>query len=277
MTDNTSTTRAARPDASPFSFQPALPSSELFTRGMPVVLDLTSAPDEIRDAVTDEVDDAATRALAPVAGAVALWRTWRMAPGSAIHQSRCRVYLLEIDAPASDLPGVTAGMRQALAGAGEPNPQIEVYRAGEEPSAYQRLARGGSALLWTALPGTPVETARVFDRVDPVTGPLFDDGHEVLASGERERLARYLEAGSPLLVTTERAVDIVDPARGRVVPMSYRTDGRWIWTDTVTYYLMAHGLSPDADLLEHVRAADYRMPDVDAVAGHRALAHLYRP
>jgi hypothetical protein len=91
---------------------------------------------------------------------------------------------------------------------------------------------------------------------------------------EARLVADYLDAGQPLLTTTGAMDDVVDPARRNVVPMGFRTDGTWIWTDSTTYYLRQHDLAPDAELLGHIRAAGYRMPMVDRVAIHRAIAAL---
>jgi hypothetical protein len=66
----------------------------------------------------------------------------------------------------------------------------------------------------------------------------------------------------------------VDGTRGKVVPLSFRTDGAWIWTDTVTYYLETYGLEPDSELAAHVAANDYRCPDVDDATARRALDEL---
>ncbi|MGA5824023.1 hypothetical protein ACPC54_40025 [Kitasatospora sp. NPDC094028] len=96
--------------------------------------------------------------------------------------------------------------------------------------------------------------AAVFDTVDPVTGPGFaPDRPRLAAGGAREAVARYLHAGTAVLLTPMLMDDVVDPRRQGVVPMGFRTDGRWIWTDTVTYYLEEYGLAPDPELLAHVR------------------------
>jgi hypothetical protein len=69
--------------------------------------------------------------------------------------------------------------------------------------------------------------------------------------------------------------DVMDNRRHAVVPMNFRTDGHWVWADAVAYYLRTYGLAPDADLLEHIRARQYEVAVVDAVASHRALAALH--
>jgi hypothetical protein len=96
--------------------------------------------------------------------------------------------------------------------------------------------------------------------------------HPRIDSPERERLVRYLSAGEPLLVTPALDVDVVAPELGQVVPVSFRTDGYWIWSDAAGYYLQRHGLAPDPGLLAHIRARDYAVPEIDGAALHRAGA-----
>jgi hypothetical protein len=103
--------------------------------------------------------------------------------------------------------------------------------------------------------GPPFKVARVFDFAMPDAGPGFDPEHRVVTdSAERDRMLRYLTSGTPVLYTTSRTEDVVNPAAGQVVPSSFRTDGEWIWTDAVAYYLDRHGLAPDEDLAAHIEA-----------------------
>ncbi|MCL9797444.1 hypothetical protein MXD58_024650, partial [Frankia sp. AgKG'84/4] len=92
----------------------------------------------------------------------------------------------------------------------------------------------------------------------------------------RADLLARLDAGIPVLGTPSRMVDVVDPARGEVVPMTFRTDGHWIWTDTCAYYLDQHGVLPDPDLVRHLAASPVGAV-ADEVAQHRVLAHLLGP
>lgn len=257
-----------------YRFRAALPAPGVFTGEVPPVLDLTSAPGAWVEACTDAVDRAAVQAAEMTAGSTALYRSWRLAPPT----RPSRVYLLEADVSSVELAALTAQIQRSLAEAGESDPQVEVYRPEAMLPPYQRAARGSSALLWHVWAEAPaVQLCRVFDRADAENGPQFDAGHPQLVGDELELTARYLQSGSPLLTTTEPMADVVDPQRGLVVPMNYRTDGSWVWTDTVTYYLRTYGLSPDPDLLAHLRAVGFAMPRVDAVAQHRALASLYLP
>ncbi|MEU9834370.1 hypothetical protein AB0D67_22820 [Streptosporangium sp. NPDC048047] len=119
--------------------------------------------------------------------------------------------------------------------------------------------------------------ARVFDGVGEDGAPYFAPGHPVVDDpAEREGLAAYLEAGTPILSTTGLDADRVRPERGTVVPLSFRTDGAWIWTDTVAYYLRVHGIRPDPDLCAHIDAAGRRCPPVNEAVARHALDELRR-
>jgi hypothetical protein len=251
-----------------WEFAPAAPGA-----GAPalVALDLTTGDDQL-----DEVDAAAARAVAAVPGAVALWRAWR-APDD-VNPDVARVYLLATSAPAQARPGIAAGLHAPLRAAGVTDPQVEVFAPDAELPFYQRKARGRSALIWADTPAAPVTIARDYDSVDPVTGPSFDPDHPALSAGdELRRVLDFLEAGEVLLATTAREHDVFDGSLGEVVGQSFRTDGTWIWTDTVGYYLRTYALSPDPDLLAHIRRCGYARPAVGPVGRHRAMVELFRP
>lgn len=60
----------------------------------------------------------------------------------------------------------------------------------------------------------------------------------------------------------------------------FRTDGEWIWTDTVEYYLSRHGLAPDAQLTAHIEARLRRgqtVPGTEQDTAIRAAAFLLHP
>ena len=128
--------------------------------------------------------------------------------------------------------------------------------------------------------GPEFELARVFDFADPITGPGFEPGHRVITDqAGRDRLLRYLRGGAMVMTSTARMHDVLDPEQGEVVPMTFRTDGTWIWTDTVVYYLDRHGMSPDARLAAHIEAMCARGadPGADLDTATRAADFLLNP
>jgi hypothetical protein len=132
----------------------------------------------------------------------------------------------------------------------------------------------------TTAAGPEFELARVFDYADPATGPGFDAGHRVITDqAERDRLLGYLRGGAMVMATTARMADVLDPEQGEVVPMTFRTDGTWIWTDTVVYYLDRHSLAPDTRLVAHIEAMCERGqdPGADLDTATRAADFLLNP
>ncbi|XVU28943.1 hypothetical protein ACQPZJ_18355 [Actinoplanes sp. CA-054009] len=243
-----------------YTFAPSLTEGPIFgTPGAPM-LDLTGPGAE-----QDFADQDAVRAASAIPGAVALWRSWRLPLVGADHAGPARVFVLAVE---GDLAGATAALTREV---GETGVTVETYHSGEEPPPYARSARASGALLWTAEPAGPVRLARVYD-----TERGFDPAHERLDGDDRARVLAWLEAGTTVLATTARDTDVLEPERGEVVPIDFRSDGHWIWTDTTAYYLREYGLAPEPELLAHVRAAGDRVPFTDPVGEHRALAALFQ-
>ncbi|GIE32555.1 hypothetical protein Ait01nite_056000 [Actinoplanes italicus] len=115
---------------------------------------------------------------------------------------------------------------------------------------------GGYAPSGTPLlPGGADTVARVFDAYEPVGGGSFEETHPVLASPAELQLAiDHLSGGRVLLRTAARERDVYAPDGPPVVPLGYRTDGRWVWSEATAYYLATYGLNPDPSLLAHIRA-----------------------
>jgi hypothetical protein len=216
------------------------------------------------------LDHAIVRAILNEPGVHGVWRTWRVATGHPRDTAKV-VFVVEVE---TDPAGLTAHLQERLIAAGEMYPQVEAYEVGEWLPAYQRTARSKGELLWSRTPDPGVRIAPLIDAFVGA-GPPGDVDAEVVDDEERERLLRYLDAGTPVLITTARIYDAIDRERGRIVPMNFRTDGTWIWNDIGSYYLRAYGFSPDAALVTHIRANGYEIPRVDGVAEFRAISVLY--
>jgi len=117
--------------------------------------------------------------------------------------------------------------------------------------------------------------ARVFDVVDPETGPSFVPDHPRIDDpAQRQALVDYLDSGTPVLVTPALLNDVVDPSRRALVPTNFITDGTWVWTDTVTYYLRQYGLAPEDGLLRHIQTQDSSAEPVDPHTAQRAVGFV---
>ena len=171
---------------------------------------------------------------------------------------------------------LVAEMQYALDEFGERPSPVEVFAAGAGLAPYHEAAIAAATLVWADPPETVVDLARVFDGAN-AGGPFFSPDHPRLEGDGRERLLAYLRAGEALLSTTNTMDDVVDRGQGAVVPLNYRSDGRWIWTDAVAYYLDRHHLAPDPGLTAHVLGAPARPAPLGWLGRHRALAALAAP
>ncbi|GGV15518.1 hypothetical protein GCM10010182_40540 [Actinomadura cremea] len=115
--------------------------------------------------------------------------------------------------------------------------------------------------------------ARIFDRVDP------EDGRPAVSRPpvppeEAGPLAEYLRGAPLVMAARSGAPDRLDPSRGNRVPLTFHTDGTWVWSGAVGYYLREHGLPPEPDLVAHARAQGFRVPPVDDDAMDEAGASV---
>ncbi|GAB3240296.1 hypothetical protein [Kineosporia babensis] len=241
-------------------------------------LDLTTLGPE--HPALDEMDAALRQAIETGPELVAVWRAWRTPADGAPWPAPRRVYVVQAghEATGEDLVDITSWLQEILLDAGEDAPQVEVCGPGIPVPGYQSSACAHGALVWADEPAEPVRMARVFDLVDPQEGPLFDEDHPLIDDlGELTRLLRYLGNGLPVLTTSATMADFLDPERPEVVPLTFRTDGRWVWTDTISYYLEHYGLAPEPELLDYLRRTQDEGPEVSDVALHRVLSFLQHP
>ncbi|WP_240489733.1 TNT domain-containing protein [Actinomadura atramentaria] len=116
-----------------------------------------------------------------------------------------------------------------------------------------------------------VRRARVFDG-------LGGDGEHPAVSrppvdpADVGPLAEYLRGCPVVLAARSHAPDLLDPARSERVPLAFHTDGTWVWSGAVPYYLVEHGVPPEPDLVAHVRARDFAVPQVGDEAMEAATA-----
>lgn len=103
---------------------------------------------------------------------------------------------------------------------------------------------------------------------------LRDDLESPLDGPEADRVARYLDEGLVVLAATTLLPDRLDPSREHAVPVSYVTDGTWLWTGEQAYYLRTHGVPPQPEFLDHIRRSGYRPGPAPPDAEARALAWL---
>jgi hypothetical protein len=123
-------------------------------------------------------------------------------------------------------------------------------------------------------PATRMRMARVFDGIDPAGRPLIHRGE--LALEEQNRMLEYLDSAP--IVLSERRYDLDRLASSSVnsVPVAFHTDGLWIWPAAVNFYLREYGISPEPDLVHHLRSMDFALPEIPEQMVQGARTQLRR-
>jgi hypothetical protein len=103
--------------------------------------------------------------------------------------------------------------------------------------------------------------AEIFDGTDAAGRPVTN--RPPVRPEDRERVVDYLERAPVVLAARSYDTDQLAPDGTPAVPVTFHTDGSWIWPGAVGYYLRRHNVPPEADLLEHIRRLEFRLPDVD--------------
>lgn len=106
-----------------------------------------------------------------------------------------------------------------------------------------------------------LRNAKVYDGKDPKTGaPIVHRAG--LKEQEAGRVLDYLKAAPVFLMAHSLAQDAFFPQNPPAVPLTFATDGTWIWAGAVAYYLEKYRMPPENDLLAHIRAQNYTLPEV---------------
>ena len=112
----------------------------------------------------------------------------------------------------------------------------------------------------------------------PFDGTAADGRPEIarpdVPGAERDAMVRYLEQAPIVLAARSYDDDALDPDHARNVPLTYHTDGTWIWPGAVGYYLRVHGVPPEPELAAHIRRGGFRVPDVTDTVRSAAVAAI---
>jgi hypothetical protein len=100
----------------------------------------------------------------------------------------------------------------------------------------------------------------IYDSIGDDGEPRLASDHLRLGPEEHVAIAAYLEAGTVVAATTQRVPDLLSGSSQPVVPLHVRTDGEWVWTAEVNYYVCRHALAPHEPFASYVRARGYRLP-----------------
>ncbi|TPW76684.1 hypothetical protein [Schumannella sp. 10F1B-5-1] len=120
----------------------------------------------------------------------------------------------------------------------------------------------------------PPRVARVFDGHRDGIPSFAPERPVIVDQAERDALLTLLRSGSVLVHASRPLRDDLGDLDA-AVPADLRSDGTWIWSDAVAYYLEHHWIAPDTELVAHLRAAGPAAP-LDA-ATWRRLSAAIRP
>lgn len=130
---------------------------------------------------------------------------------------------------------------------------------------------GAGRATATPTPDAPAElrTAKVYDGFGGDGRPVVN--RAPLDAVEKDRVLEYLGGAPVVLAARSYDTDAFDPGRAPSVPLTFRTDGSWVWPGAVAYYLREHDIAPDPELLAHIRRREYAVPEVGEDARQRAV------
>jgi hypothetical protein len=103
--------------------------------------------------------------------------------------------------------------------------------------------------------------ARVFDGTGADGRPYVR--RALVRPEDLDRVLAYLENAPIVLAARGYDADELDSSRGSNVPMTFHTDGEWIWPGSVAYYLREHEIPPEPEFLIHIGERGFELPEVD--------------
>lgn len=123
-------------------------------------------------------------------------------------------------------------------------------------------------------PGPRFRMARIFDGAGPNGRPVVH--RPELDSEELDHLLDYLDGAPVVLPGRGYDLDRLASNPDSTVPIAFHSDGVWIWPAAVNYYLREYGVAPEGDLMQHIRAAGFAVPEVPDQVRQAAAAHVTR-
>ncbi|XVV03161.1 TNT domain-containing protein [Actinosynnema sp. CA-248983] len=167
-------------------------------------------------------------------------------------------YVRELELhPRDSVPGWLA------AKAGLPEPTAETSEPPTAQIPVQSPSEGSAELF----------AAPLFDGLDAQGVPTFADRPRPHPQ-ELDDVLAYLEGAPVVLAARSYGKDVFKPDATPGVPLSFHTDGTWVWPGGVAYYLRNHHVPPVPQLVQHIRDNGYAVPPVspDAEAAATAVA-----
>ncbi|RKT57636.1 TNT domain-containing protein [Saccharothrix australiensis] len=140
----------------------------------------------------------------------------------------------------------------------------ELERHPRDPAPDWLAAKAGR------VPRVGLIAAPVFDGVDARGLPTHD--RPPVHPQELDDVLAYLEQAPVVLAARSYGVDAFKPDATPSVPLSFHTDGTWVWPGGVGFHLRNHHVPPVPQLVRHIRENGYALPPVTPEARSAAEA-----
>lgn len=113
----------------------------------------------------------------------------------------------------------------------------------------------------------------IWDDIDKHGKPMLADDHPRIPADEVDQVVNYLNANPIVLRTTALGDDYID-GTPQVVPRSFRSDGTWVWSDEVPYYVKKYKVSPGADFIQYMKEGSTPAPDFSKEERDKIVAFI---
>ncbi len=99
---------------------------------------------------------------------------------------------------------------------------------------------------------------------------------ERLSLEDAAAVGAYLDNATAIMQTTDRTRDVLADNDEKVVPLTIRTDGEYVWPGPVAYYVRNYAVAPQGEFIQYLweRNFELRAPSEEEVK--EALAELGR-
>jgi len=108
----------------------------------------------------------------------------------------------------------------------------------------------------------------MYRKDKPELKPL-SESYTTRIIGDRDRIADYMQAGTPVFDVMEDVVDMVDGREWIRSGPTLVSDGEWIWRLDSIHYLRNYSLDMPQEFVDHVRRQNYQPPGVIDVTDAR--------
>ncbi len=90
--------------------------------------------------------------------------------------------------------------------------------------------------------------------------PSLLDAVNATAHEDEQRIARYLRTGTLICLTMGPGVDFLSPVRKLIDSPSLMTDGVWVWSKDLAYYVETYHVRIPEELMDRMRSCGWTPP-----------------